>query len=137
MGAFTGATPDGRYAGEVLGNGITPSNSTAVSGPTAIMNSVTKLPLKSVYNGMNLNMRFSGKQTRTANLVNLVKAYFQRGGVQVLLIRSRGGKRAIRVPVPGDRIRSGDHLVLAGPRRSVEYLERILDRATDSRSPLG
>ena len=43
----------------------------------------------------------------------------------MLLIRSRGGKRAIRVPVPEDRIRPGDHLVLAGPRRSVDHLERI------------
>ena len=40
MGAFTGATPDGRGAGEILGNGITPSNRVTLSGPTAVMNSV-------------------------------------------------------------------------------------------------
>jgi CIC family chloride channel protein len=49
----------------------------------------------------------------------------KRGGVQVLLIRSRGSRRAIRVPAPEDRIRSGDHLVLAGPRRAVDNLERL------------
>ncbi len=83
MGSFTGATPDGRYAGDVLGNGITPSNGCALAGPTAVMNSVTKLPLTRVYNGANLNMRFSGKRTEGEKLMNLVKGYFQRGGMQV------------------------------------------------------
>ena len=83
MGAFTGASPDGRQAGEVLGNGITPTNSVALSGPTAIMNSVTKLPLSRVYNGLNLNMRFSGNRIQTGKLTGLVRGYFDRGGVQV------------------------------------------------------
>lgn len=83
MGAFTAATPDGRSAGELLGNGITPSNSSAINGPTAIMNSVTKLPLRQVYNGLNLNMRFSGRNIRIPNLVSLIKTYFHNGGVQV------------------------------------------------------
>ena len=48
MGAFTAATPDGRFAGDVLGNGITPTTGNAVTGPTAIMNSVTKLPVARV-----------------------------------------------------------------------------------------
>jgi formate C-acetyltransferase len=33
MGSFTGATPDGRSAGDILGNGITPSNGRALRGP--------------------------------------------------------------------------------------------------------
>jgi CIC family chloride channel protein len=49
----------------------------------------------------------------------------KRGGIQVLLIRSRGSKRAIRVPGPEDRIQPGDHLVLAGPRQAVDNLERL------------
>ena len=83
MGAFTGASPDGRAAGEVFGNGITPTNATSLSGPTAVMNSVTKLPLSRVTNGLNLNMRFSGKKIKAANLKALVHSYFDRGGVQV------------------------------------------------------
>lgn len=83
MGAFTGATPDGRFAGDHLGNGVTPSNGMAASGPTAIMNSVTKLPLKQIYNGMNLNMRFLGKKIRSRDLVCLIKTYFENGGFQV------------------------------------------------------
>ncbi len=83
MGAFTGASADGRSAGAVLGNGITPSNGCALSGPTAIMNSVAKLPLTRVFNGANLNMRFSGKQTKADHLLSLMKTYFEKGGVQV------------------------------------------------------
>jgi formate C-acetyltransferase len=83
FGAFTGATPDGRYAGDVLGNGITPTTGNAVSGPTALMNSVVKLPLTRVYNGANLNMRFQGKKIRTKHLRSLIKAYMKNGGMQV------------------------------------------------------
>jgi pyruvate formate-lyase/glycerol dehydratase family glycyl radical enzyme len=83
FGAFSGASPDGRFAGDVLGNGITPTTGNAVSGPTALMNSVVKLPLTRVYNGVNLNMRFQGKKIRTEHLTNLVKAYMKNGGMQV------------------------------------------------------
>ena len=83
MGAFTGATPDGRFAGDVLGNGITPTTGNAISGPTAIMNSVVKLPVTQVTNGLNLNMRFQGKKISTENLTALIDTYFKRGGVQV------------------------------------------------------
>jgi formate C-acetyltransferase len=83
MGAFTGATPDGRFAGDVLGNGITPTTGNAVSGPTAIMNSVVKLPVTRVFNGANLNMRFQGKKISTENLTTLINTYFRRGGMQV------------------------------------------------------
>jgi formate C-acetyltransferase len=83
MGAFTAATPDGRFAGDVLGNGVTPTTGNAISGPTAIMNSVTKLPIVRVHNGANLNMRFQGNKISTANLAALVRGYFKQGGTQV------------------------------------------------------
>ena len=83
MGAFSGASPDGRFAGDHLGNGITPSNGAAVNGPTALLNSVTKLPLARVFNGLNLNMRFEGKSIRGKALLDLLKTYFRQGGVQV------------------------------------------------------
>ncbi len=83
MGAFTAATADGRFAGDTLGNGITPSEGLAVAGPTALMNSVVKLPLSRVYNGLNLNMRFDGNQVRTTHFLDLIKTYFKNGGVQV------------------------------------------------------
>ena len=83
MGAFAAASADGRHAGEVLGNGITPTNGNAIKGPTALLNSVTKLPIRRVHNGANLNMRFNPKGLKPENLVALMQAYFRQGGCQV------------------------------------------------------
>jgi pyruvate formate-lyase/glycerol dehydratase family glycyl radical enzyme len=83
LGAFAGASADGRCAGEVLGNGITPTNGNALAGPTALVNSVTKLPLTHIHNGVNLNMRFNPSGVRPEILKALVQTYFERGGCQV------------------------------------------------------
>ncbi len=83
LGAFAGASADGRCAGEVLGNGITPTNGNALGGPTAIVNSVTKLPLTHIHNGVNLNMRFNPSGVKPEILLALVQTYFEQGGCQV------------------------------------------------------
>jgi formate C-acetyltransferase len=83
MGAFTAATPDGRSTGELLGNGLTPTTGNAWSGPTALANSVTKLPLRRIHNGTNLNMRFPGKMIAAEDLMAFIRGYFGRGGPQV------------------------------------------------------
>ncbi len=83
MGAFTAATPDGRFSGDVLGNGVTPTTGNAVAGATAVMNSVTKLPLERVHNGVNLNLRFQGSRVKPEVLMNLIRGYFEKGGFQV------------------------------------------------------
>jgi formate C-acetyltransferase len=83
MGAFAAASADGRRAGAVLGNGLTPSNGSALSGPTAVLNTITKLPLTRVYNGANLNMRFNARRLRPETLMALMQTYFQQGGCQV------------------------------------------------------
>ena len=83
MGAFAGASPDGRHGGEVLGNGITPMTGSTKQGPTAVINSVVKLPLWKSCNGVNLNLRFHPHRLRPEILVSLIKSYFQKGGVQV------------------------------------------------------
>jgi len=83
MGAFTAATPDGRASGDVLGNGLTPTTGNEQHGPTAVINSVTKLPLRRVTNGANLNLRLPGKNTRPETLRSFIRSYFDRGGFQV------------------------------------------------------
>ena len=83
MGALTAATPDGRSTGDMLGNGLTPTTGNATSGPTAVANSVTKLPLSRLHNGANLNLRFPGKSIRPENLLAFIKTYFDKGGMQV------------------------------------------------------
>ncbi len=83
MGSFTAATPDGRSSGDILGNGLTPTTGNAMNGPTAVANSVVKLPLARLHNGANLNLRFPGKSIRPENLLAFIKTYFDKGGMQV------------------------------------------------------
>ena len=83
MGAFTAATPDGRFSGDVLGNGLTPTTGNALEGATAVMNSVARLPLERVHNGVNLNLRFQGGRIKPQLLVHLIRTYFDKGGFQV------------------------------------------------------
>ena len=58
-GLAVGATPDGRDAGTPLNEGCSPVQGTDVCGPTAVINSVSRLPNAQVAAGQLLNMRFS------------------------------------------------------------------------------
>lgn len=67
------ATPDGRYAGTPLNEGCSPTQGTDTHGPTAVINSVSKLPNDQVAAGQLLNMRFaSGALAGEANLMKFV-----------------------------------------------------------------
>jgi len=86
-GAQVGATPDGRLAGEPLADSIGPYQGRDVNGPTAMLNSVTKLPLSLAVGTPVLNIRL-GKQLLTEpplrpKLRALIEAYFARGGMQI------------------------------------------------------
>jgi formate C-acetyltransferase len=83
MGAFAGASADGRRAGQVLGNGITPSCGSARKGPTALIHSVTRVPVARACNGTNLNMRFNPRWLRAEALASLMRTYFGLGGAQI------------------------------------------------------
>ncbi len=58
-GFDVGATPDGRLATMPLNEGCSPCLSADKEGPTAVINSVSKLPNKKMAGGQLLNMRFS------------------------------------------------------------------------------
>lgn len=58
-GFDVGATPDGRSAGSPLNEGCSPTQGTDINGPTAVINSVAKLPNEKIAAGQLLNMRFS------------------------------------------------------------------------------
>lgn len=58
-GFVVGATPDGRMTGSPLNEGCSPTQGTDQTGPTALINSVSKLPNVRVAAGQLLNMRFS------------------------------------------------------------------------------
>ena len=58
-GFAVGATPDGRLAGKPLNEGASPCLGADKEGPTAVINSVSKLPNKKIAGGQLLNMRFA------------------------------------------------------------------------------
>lgn len=58
-GFVVGATPDGRMASSPLNEGCSPTQGSDINGPTAVINSVAKLPNVKVAAGQLLNMRFT------------------------------------------------------------------------------
>ncbi|MCD8230578.1 MAG: glycyl radical protein [Clostridiales bacterium] len=87
LGACTGATPDGRYAGMPVADGVSPSAGRDSQGPTAAANSVSTLDHGIASNGTLLNMKFhpsalSG-DTGLENFVSLIRTYFDRKGMHM------------------------------------------------------
>lgn len=82
-GMAVGATPDGRYAGTALNEGCSPTQGTDIKGPTAVINSVAKLPNEKVAAGQLLNMRFSPAtlegDDKLENFVNFLYVSAQKG----------------------------------------------------------
>lgn len=58
-GFDVGATPDGRLKGKPLNEGASPCLGADREGPTAVINSIAKLPNRKMAGGQLLNMRFS------------------------------------------------------------------------------
>jgi pyruvate formate-lyase/glycerol dehydratase family glycyl radical enzyme len=58
-GFDVGATPDGRLAGKPLNEGGSPCLGADKEGPTAVINSISKLPNQKIAAGQLLNMKFS------------------------------------------------------------------------------
>lgn len=75
-GLDVGATSDGRYAFSPLNEGCSPTQGNDTNGPTALINSVSKLPNCRIAAGQLLNMRFSPDALKGDNLSMFV--YFLR-----------------------------------------------------------
>ncbi len=103
-GAQTGATPDGRRAGEPLADCGGPAQGRDRSGVTAVLRSMAKLPNDAVHGPMVLNLRFPGKLLRDpageAKLADLLRTYLEAGGqqVQVTAVSSEDMRDAQRHP---------------------------------------
>ena len=87
FGTLTGATPDGRTAGEPLADGVSPSRGCDVSGPTAACNSVAKLDHFSASNGTLFNQKFHPSALKgdkgLMNLASIIRSYFDQKGMHV------------------------------------------------------
>jgi trans-4-hydroxy-L-proline dehydratase len=86
FGSVTGATPDGRRAGQPLSEGISPVQGVDRAGPTAVFQSAAKMDHLRT-GGTLLNMKFSpallAGEEGVERLVQLVRAYFKMDGHHV------------------------------------------------------
>ncbi len=73
-GAKVGATPDGRKAYTPLAEGSSPSAGTDIFGPTAVLNSVSKLPTDKILGGVLLNQKISPASMKTKEAKEKLKA---------------------------------------------------------------
>ncbi|MFW9957785.1 MAG: glycyl radical protein [Candidatus Odinarchaeota archaeon] len=87
QGEVLGATPDGRKAGYMLSDGVSPTQNRDTHGPTAAMKSVARLDHRLCYNGTLYNMKFTpdffNTATRREKFLGMIDAYFQMGGFHV------------------------------------------------------
>lgn len=86
-GAFLGATPDGRLAGDVVSNGVSPTNGTEKSGTTAMFHSAAKAGNTLLSDGTALNLNLSPfllkSDENVEKFASLIEGYFKMGGRQV------------------------------------------------------
>ena len=86
QGATFPATPDGRYAGTPLADATSPVQGLDTNGPIAYLTSAAKLPHDILYNGDQLNIRFSPSVMQgdgAKKLRDVIETYFDLGGMQV------------------------------------------------------
>jgi formate C-acetyltransferase len=88
-GEQIGAMPDGRRAGEPLADSIGPVTGRDRHGPTAMLRSVTRLPLSSALGTPVLNIRFAKALFESVDgrkaIRDLITTYFGLGGLQIQL----------------------------------------------------
>ena len=87
MGYLTAALPDGKKAREALSNSLCPVQGADKEGPTAAVNSVTKLDLTKLGNNMTMDLKFNPglfkRLISQGNFRPLVDTYFDRGGEEI------------------------------------------------------
>jgi len=86
-GTLTGATPDGRYAGECLADGtVSAMRGMDLHGPTAALHSAMKID-QTAYQAALLNMKFHPSSLKTTEdlrkLSFLIRTYFSRNGKHI------------------------------------------------------
>lgn len=81
-GAQVPATPDGRAAGAPLNDSVGALQGRDVLGPTALLNSVSRLPLSRLTGTPVMNLRLAREHLCKA-LRPLARAFFERGGMQL------------------------------------------------------
>jgi pyruvate formate-lyase/glycerol dehydratase family glycyl radical enzyme len=87
FGLATGATPNGRKAGEPTSDGASPSQACDKNGPTGVAKSIAALHPRNYANGMQFTMKFHPSCVQGADgaekLRSFVEAFFEMDGMQV------------------------------------------------------
>jgi len=134
FGKVTGATPDGRKAGEPLSEGISPVQGADRLGPTAVIKSAAKMDHLRT-GGTLLNQKFTPQLLATeegiAKLAHLVRAYFRLDGhhIQFNVVTAETLREARRNP---EKYRDlivrvagySDYFVDLGPDLQEEIIRR-------------
>jgi formate C-acetyltransferase len=103
FGQVTGATPNGRRAGDPLSDGISPSQGADRNGPTAVVKSVAKIDHART-GGTLLNQKFMPHllkdESSMENLAHLVRTYFRLGGhhIQFNVVDAETLRKAQKTP---------------------------------------
>ena len=132
-GAFTAASADGRKAREPLANSAGATSGTDLSGPTALMNSMWKIPQDQCRTCCVLNLRFSKKVWQEAQqaMQDLMQTYFSQRRLPDAGEPGQPRRAAGGAPAPGpvrrpDRACGRVLRLLRAPARSLQ--EEILAR---------
>ena len=87
LGSLTAALPDGRKSRHALANSFSPVQGRDLSGPTAVIKSVTKINHSHFANGMVLDLKISPSlfesEDAVGKLIGLIKSYFSLGGFEI------------------------------------------------------
>ncbi len=85
-GERMGATYDGRLKGYAYSDGCCPVQGRDVSGPTAMLRSLTSWEQSELLGGMVVNIKFGAdnlKGAKADNFIALLKVFFARGGIEM------------------------------------------------------
>jgi len=103
FGSVIGATPDGRFAGEPLSEGISPVQGADVNGPTSVIKSASKIDHLRT-GGTLLNQKFTPQLMETESgiekITKLIRAYFRMDGhhIQFNVVKAETLRNAQKEP---------------------------------------
>ena len=103
-GLVTGATPDGRKAGEPFCDNASPMMGRDMKGPTATVKSVASMGQSDFHDGALFNLRFDPKgvegEKGLESIEGIIKTYFKNGGehIQINVVDNETLKAAQKTP---------------------------------------
>jgi len=104
FGQQTGATPDGRFNGDVLEDSVGPWPGRDTDGPTAMFKSASKIAQELAAGGVVLNLKLTpsclNSDEAVEKSIDLIRSYFALGGqqVQVTVANADDLRAAMREP---------------------------------------